>query len=190
MNRNTSLAADSSVPGDAHRSAAESGLGDLVRLRFSRVEADEIARLAADKRNLKALDFSANRAVATDAKLGDYRIVHFATHSLINNQHPDLSGIVLSLVNEQGKPQTVNVITLLVTPQEAEKLTLASNEGDLQLALRNSLDLDAVPTPGSVLSNLINQERRTAPGPKVERPVNHPTRVEVIRGSSRSTETF
>ena len=105
LNRNTSLAADSSVPGDAQRSAAESGLGDLVRLRFSRVEADEIARLAADKRNLKALDFSANRAVATDAKLGDYRIVHFATHSLINNQHPDLSGIVLSLVNEQGKPQ-------------------------------------------------------------------------------------
>jgi CHAT domain-containing protein len=40
-----------------------------------------------------------------DEKLSDYRIVHFATHGLINNQHPDLSGIVLSLVDEQGRPQ-------------------------------------------------------------------------------------
>lgn len=95
----------SAVSFDAERSAAESGLGGLVRLRFSRQEAEEIARLAGDKRNLKALDFSANRSVATDARLSDYRIVHFATHGLINNQHPDLSGVVLSLVDEQGRPQ-------------------------------------------------------------------------------------
>ena len=100
----TSAAEVSAVSFDAERSAAESGLGGLMRLRFSRQEADEIARLAAGKRNLKALDFSANRNVATD-KLSDYRIVHFATHGLINNQHPDLSGIVLSLVDEQGRPQ-------------------------------------------------------------------------------------
>ena len=90
---------------EAQRSAAESGLADLVRLRFSRQEAEEIARLSSDSRNLKALDFSANRSTATDAKLGDYRIVHFATHGLINNQNPDLSGVVLSLVDEQGRPQ-------------------------------------------------------------------------------------
>jgi CHAT domain-containing protein len=90
---------------DAQRSAAESGVDGLVRLRFSRQEADEIARLAGDKRNLKAVDFAANRATATDPRLGDYQIVHFATHGLINNQHPDLSGIVLSLVDEQGAAQ-------------------------------------------------------------------------------------
>ncbi len=90
---------------EAQRSAAESGLADLVRLRFSRQEADEIARLSSDSRNLKALDFLANRSTATDAKLSDYRIVHFATHGLINNQNPDLSGVVLSLVDEQGRPQ-------------------------------------------------------------------------------------
>lgn len=101
----TSAAEVSAASFDAERSMAESGVGGLVRLRFSRQEADEIARLAGDKRNLKALDFSANRAVATDARLSDYRIVHFATHGLINNQHPDLSGIVLSLVDEQGRPQ-------------------------------------------------------------------------------------
>jgi CHAT domain-containing protein len=101
----SSAAELSAVSFDAQRSAEESGLGGLVRLRFSRQEADEIARLAGDKRNLKALDFSANRSVVTDARLSDYRIVHFATHGLINNQHPDLSGIVLSLVDEQGRPQ-------------------------------------------------------------------------------------
>jgi CHAT domain-containing protein/Tfp pilus assembly protein PilF len=90
---------------DAQRSAAESGVNDLARLRFSRQEADEIARLAGETRNLKAVDFAANRSTATDARLGDYQIVHFATHGLINNQHPDLSGVVLSLVDEQGRPQ-------------------------------------------------------------------------------------
>jgi CHAT domain-containing protein len=90
---------------DAQRSAAESGTNDLVRLRFSRQEADEIARLAGEKRILTAVDFAANRATATDARLGDYQIVHFATHGLINNQHPDLSGIVLSLVDEHGRAQ-------------------------------------------------------------------------------------
>ncbi|HXS01659.1 MAG TPA: CHAT domain-containing protein [Pyrinomonadaceae bacterium] len=90
---------------DVQRSAIESGLGGLVRLRFSRQEAEEIARLAGDKRNLKALDFSASRSLVTKDNLSDYRIVHFATHGLINNQNPDLSGVVLSLVDEQGRPQ-------------------------------------------------------------------------------------
>jgi CHAT domain-containing protein len=90
---------------DTQRSAAESGVNDLVRLRFSRQEADEIARLAGEKRNMKAVDFAANRSTATDARLGDYQIVHFATHGLINSQHPELSGVVLSLVDEQGRAQ-------------------------------------------------------------------------------------
>jgi CHAT domain-containing protein len=95
----------SSPATDVQRSAIESGLGGLVRLRFSRQEAEEISRLAGDKRNLKALDFSASRSLVTKANLADYRIVHFATHGLINNQNPDLSGVVLSLVDEQGRPQ-------------------------------------------------------------------------------------
>ena len=101
----TKIAADSSPFVDAQRSAVESGVDGLVRLRFSRQEADEIARLAGDRRNMKAVDFAANRTTATDARLGDYQIVHFATHGLINNQHPDLSGVVLSLVDEHGRAQ-------------------------------------------------------------------------------------
>jgi CHAT domain-containing protein/Tfp pilus assembly protein PilF len=101
--QHASADADSLV--ETQRSASESGVGDLTRLRFSRQEAEEIARLAGEKRNLKALDFAASRTVATNDLLRDYRIVHFATHGLINNLHPDLSGIVLSLVDEQGRPQ-------------------------------------------------------------------------------------
>jgi len=92
-------------PGDVSRSATESGLQGFVRLRFSRQEADQIMRLVPDSKRLEAVDFAANRAAATGPDLSRYRIVHFATHGLINNQHPELSGVVLSLVDEQGRPQ-------------------------------------------------------------------------------------
>ncbi len=90
---------------DVNRSATESGLADFVRLRFSRQEAENITRHATEDRKLKALDFDASRATASSEELGRYAIIHFATHGLINNRHPELSGIVLSLVDEKGQPQ-------------------------------------------------------------------------------------
>ena len=85
--------------------ATRAGETEFVRLRFSRAEADEIASLSPPAQTLKALDFAANRETATGAALGDYRIVHFATHAVINHQHPELSGIVLSQVDERGAPR-------------------------------------------------------------------------------------
>ncbi len=90
---------------DIKRSASESGLQDFERLRFSRQEADQIVRLAPEDKRLAAVNFAANRATATSPELDQYSIIHFATHGLINNQHPELSGVVLSLVDEQGRPQ-------------------------------------------------------------------------------------
>lgn len=97
--------------------------------------------------------------------------------------------------DEDGKPQTVNVITLLVDPKEAEKLTLASYEGELQLALRNSLDLESVNTPGAVLGHMVQGtpparvEKAAAPAkPQKEEPAVQT--VEVIRGSARTVEKF
>ena len=87
------------------RSATDSGTGDLRRLRFSRQEADEITRMAGSNSKLEAVDFAANRKLATSDELGQYRVVHFATHGIIDNYHPELSGIVLSLVDEKGQPQ-------------------------------------------------------------------------------------
>jgi CHAT domain-containing protein len=75
------------------------------RLRFSRTEAEEIARLSAPEPVFKALDFDASRDAVLRSDLGQYRIVHFATHSLIDNERPELSGVVLSLVDRRGRPQ-------------------------------------------------------------------------------------
>src|SRR5215510_6294004 len=58
------------------------------------------------------------------------------------------SGTKIERDTEQGKPIAVSVVTLLVNPQEAEKLTLASTEGKIQLALRNPLDGTAPTTTG------------------------------------------
>ena len=54
---------------------------------------------------MKAVDFKANRPTATSSELTQYRIIHFATHGLLNSQHPELSGVILSLVDEHGAPQ-------------------------------------------------------------------------------------
>jgi CHAT domain-containing protein len=96
---------DSRMAADASRGAADvEGLGSLPRLYFSRDEAEAISHLAAGKRNWVALDFDATRAAAESGKLADYRIVHFATHGIVNTQRPDFSGIVLTMVNRQGRP--------------------------------------------------------------------------------------
>jgi CHAT domain-containing protein len=72
---------------------------------FSNEEAEFITTLAPRGSTLKATGFEANRQLAASGELGRYRIVHFATHGLINSEHPELSGLVLSLVDENGKPQ-------------------------------------------------------------------------------------
>jgi CHAT domain-containing protein/tetratricopeptide (TPR) repeat protein len=77
----------------------------ISRLGYSRQEAGAILAAVPAGEGLKALDFEASRATATGAELGQYRIVHFATHGLLNSEHPELSGIVLSLVDEQGRSQ-------------------------------------------------------------------------------------
>jgi CHAT domain-containing protein/tetratricopeptide (TPR) repeat protein len=90
---------------EAQRSANDLSGQEFVRLRFSRTEAEEIARLAAPAATLKALDFDASRDTVLKPELGQYRILHIATHSLLNNEHPELSGVVLSLVDRAGRPQ-------------------------------------------------------------------------------------
>ncbi|HEU4389138.1 MAG TPA: tetratricopeptide repeat protein [Blastocatellia bacterium] len=92
-------------PADLVRSLGDTGPVVFDRLSYTRVEAKAISEFAPRDKSLEALDFDASRARATSAELGDYRIVHFATHGLVNSQHPELSGMVLSLVDEHGRPQ-------------------------------------------------------------------------------------
>jgi CHAT domain-containing protein len=75
------------------------------RLPFSREEAEAIAKFVPKSSLLKATGFQANRATAIGPELSRYRIIHFATHGLLNSEHPLLSGLVFSLIDENGKPQ-------------------------------------------------------------------------------------
>jgi CHAT domain-containing protein len=83
----------------------DTGVPRLSRLPFSREEARAIGALAPAAQRLEATGFDASRATATSGVLGAYRFVHFATHGLLNGEHPELSGLVLSLVDRQGNTQ-------------------------------------------------------------------------------------
>jgi CHAT domain-containing protein len=78
---------------------------DLRRLPFSRQEAVRLLALVPRREALAALDFKASQATAMSPEVGEYRIVHFATHGYLNPEQPELSGLVLSLVDESGEPQ-------------------------------------------------------------------------------------
>ncbi|HEV2764718.1 MAG TPA: CHAT domain-containing protein, partial [Pyrinomonadaceae bacterium] len=77
----------------------------LPKLEYSLREANAITAVAPRGSWMKAVDFRASRATATSPALKQFRVVHFATHGLLNEKHPELSGIVLSMVNERGQPE-------------------------------------------------------------------------------------
>jgi pilus assembly protein CpaB len=105
------------------------------------------------------------------------------------------SGTKIEQDTEDNKPIAVSVVTLMVDPMEAERLTLASTEGKIQLALRNPLDKTAPPTPGVQPGVLLGYQRaaravassRAAAAAAL--PPAPPT-VEVIRGDRRSQEVL
>ena len=96
------LAAESSTD-VLTRSAADAGLTHFDRLLSTRAEADAIAGFAGPSKGREFLDFDATREAAASPELAQYRIVHFAVHGLLNNRHPELSGLVFSLVDRQGR---------------------------------------------------------------------------------------
>lgn len=103
--------------------------------------------------------------------------------------------------DREGKPQTVPVITLLVSPDDATKLTMASTEGRIQLALRNTIDTkknDPAPVieailfspPGGIKSPA-TQEQRSGPKRRaVPPPPPQSYVVEVISGTKRESKSF
>jgi pilus assembly protein CpaB len=94
---------------------------------------------------------------------------------------------------EQNKPISVSVVTLMVEPADAERLTLASTEGKIQLALRNPLDKTAPRTPGIRPAVLLGYAppRPVLPRAVAERPAPPPPpTVEVIRGDKRAQEVL
>ena len=114
----------------------------------------------------------------------------------------------------EGKPTVVQVVNLLVTPEQAESLSLASNQTRIQLVLRNRLDTENVKTPGTAVAALFDRAGRTpapavvaaprnprvgpapriAPGPPKVAPVplviQSPLVIEVINGAQRTEAKF
>jgi len=92
------------------RAARNLGLENYItptfsRLKYTRIEADAILALVPETQQMKAFDFEASRTMATDPNLADYQIVHLATHGLLDPVNPELSGVVLSLLDENGENQ-------------------------------------------------------------------------------------
>ncbi|MBE9129821.1 CHAT domain-containing protein, partial [Coleofasciculus sp. LEGE 07081] len=89
------------------RASRNLGLGDsakvLDRLQYTRTEAEKILALVPEAKRLQALDFDASRTTATDPNLVQYQIIHLATHGLLDPVNPELSGIVLSLYDQNGE---------------------------------------------------------------------------------------
>jgi len=145
------------------------------------------------------------------------RVDVVATASPNGNPQDATSKVVLSNVQvltagtrmeqdqEKGKPMQVTVVTLLVYPEQSERLALASTEGKIQLALRNPLDTSAPETPGikqAGLLGMVKTPKVTAAntgskGRKAVGPVTPETTmaaplptVEMIRGDKRSSEVI
>jgi pilus assembly protein CpaB len=140
------------------------------------------------------------------------RVDVVATASVTDNRSDVTSKVVLTNVQvlaagtkmeqdtEDGKPMAVSVVTLLVDPEQSERLTLASTEGKIQLALRNPLDMTSPATPGVRPANLLGGTVRPSPVLKMARasrpeaaPVTAPApepmpTVEIIRGDKRAEE--
>jgi len=114
---------------------------------------------------------------------------------ILTNVQVLAAGTKIERDGDKNKPVAVTVVTLLVDPNDAEKLTLAATEGKIQLALRNPLDKDAPPTRGvrpAVLVGMATPARvvaRAAAGAPAPLPAAPavPT-VEIIRGDKRAHE--
>ena len=129
----------------------------------------------------RGVDLSAGQM--TKIILGNVRVI-----SAGENLEPDAS----------GRPQRVTVVTLLVTPKQAELLTLAGTQGRLQLVLRNSRDEEVADTQGVrepeiFFANLQRPKpaRRPRPRPRIQvQAPPPPVQLEVIRGNQRSVASF
>jgi pilus assembly protein CpaB len=96
-------------------------------------------------------------------------------------------------VDREGKPQTVPVITLLVSPEDAGKLAMASTEGKIQLALRNTIDSKKVNPPAVLEAALFSAGPppvRHSGSVKAPPPPPPVYLIEVITGNKRENKSF
>lgn len=101
----TAIARNSPV--NYSRTVRDAGLivnGRIPRLKFALMEADAVYGAASPNDSFKAVGFKASRATAMDPALSQYKIIHIAAHGVLNSKHPELSAILLSMIDERGRP--------------------------------------------------------------------------------------
>jgi len=81
----------------------------LLALPYTKQEAEAILAMVAPEKRLAVLGFAARPELVRAGGLRDYRILHFATHGLLNEEHPELSGLSLSMFDQQGHPRDGNL---------------------------------------------------------------------------------
>ena len=168
---------------------------------------------------MRALSVRVNEVIGVAGYVLPGTLVDVLATASPSDQHADMTTkVILSKVQvltagtrmeqdqDKGKPMQVTVVTLLVYPEQAERLALASTEGKIQLALRNPLDTSAPETPGIRPATLLGLAKAPvkAPAPsgprktgKAAGPVTNdapavaplPT-VEMIRGDKRTSEVI
>ncbi len=114
------------------------------------------------------------------------------------------TGQVVSQQKNEEKPQVVPTVTMDVTPEDAEKLAIASTQGKLQLVLRRVGDKEVARTTGATVKKVMTGVSEEAPkvvtktrtvvkahiiekGKKVEKPQ---TTVEILRGNQKTEKSF
>ena len=114
-------------------------------------------------------------------------------------QNVPLLAIGQIVEQKEGKPVVVPTVTVDVTPEDAEKLAIASTQGRLQLVLRRLGDKEVVKTTGATVTKVIGSSmgspvKVASSGAKVAKaptaPVEQFTSIEIYRGSTKTTEKF
>jgi pilus assembly protein CpaB len=181
---------------DTYLAAAGSGIGLTVKIpegmRAASVRSDEVVGVAgflfpgSHVDVLVTLRSDRYPTPATQIVLQDVEVLTAG-----QNIEPD----------PQGKPQTVNVVTLLLTPQDSQKLVLATTQGTIHFVLRNGADrgqIKAFPMQASALSGpeAPPPPRSATPGVRAPSPPSRPAAskqaytVDTISGNKQSSSTF
>src|ERR1700756_5218268 len=154
---------------------------------------------------MRGLSVAVNEVVGVAGFVGPGTMVDvLATGKLPGNGQDKITRTILENVrvlaagqkieqDKDGKPQTVPVITLLVTPEDAAKLTMASTQGKIQLALRNTIDTKTVSPPPVLQAALFGGGAPPAPirhGTPERAAPPPPYTIEIIVGAKRETKSF
>ena len=112
----------------------------------TRMEAEQIMSLVPEEGRMCLFDFEVNRAAVADPGLAEYRYVHFATHGFLDSQHPELSGILLSMYDRRRAARWISTRARSIQPEalsrtrDAERVPDGARQGDSR---RRADELDA-----------------------------------------------